>query len=182
MYEDPPEPTQEEIEEFEATKAAEDAPVRIEGVTLGMIRATIAGILESRYTIQNRIDEVINREVAKRVSALFEGAVQERVTAAIDAAIAAGFPVFDRYSGRETARTSVVELVHKALTEKVGERGYDDNTGTAAERAVRTAVQKLFETELKAEVEKLKESFRKQADAVFQAKIVASLKEAIGLR
>lgn len=178
---DPPEPTEDEIQEGQAHNAALGAPIRIEGLTLASVEATIRGLIRSNYDLDRRIAERLDAAVEEHVAALVAETTKERIAAAVDAAIAEGFATFDRYNGRETGRTSVAEMVHKALSERAGSSGFREE-GTLAEAAVRKAVKSLFDEQLANVMKALVADFKKQADGVFQAKIVAGMKEALGLR
>jgi hypothetical protein len=179
-YDEPPEPTEEEIAEHQARVAALKTPIRIEGLTMEAVESVLRGLIQAECRITERLESKLEEAVDEHVSKLVDTVTRERIEKAVDAAIAEGFPIFDTYSGRETGRTSVGELVHKYITRRE-DRGYNEK-GTVAEIAVMKAVKELFEKTLAGELEKLKADFKKQADGVFQAKIVASLKEAMGLR
>lgn len=180
-YDDPPEPTEEEMEEHQQEQAVMAAPVRIEGLTVEAVEVIVRRAVTDNYRINERVDDEIEKQINKAVSSLVKTAIQERAEAAVDALIAEGFAEFDSYSGQVRKRTSVSELINKAMTER-SRGGYNEPEMSAAERAVGRAVAAVFDKALEAEIAKVKADFKKQADSVFQAKIVAGLKEAIGLR
>lgn len=179
-YDEPPEPTEEEIEEAHAANRVQEKPIQILGLTTSHVDATIRGILSSHWRLEERIQKKLDEAIDEHVGKLLNERTAARIDAAIDAAIAEGFGTYDKYSGRVTGKTSIGELVHQALNEQTGD--YYDRKGTRAQVAVRKAVEELFEKTLKSEVDALRADFKKQADEVFKAKLVAGMKEAIGLR
>jgi 6-phosphogluconate dehydrogenase (decarboxylating) len=182
-YDEEPEPTEQDMEENEIAQLAKDTPIEIKGLTGAAVMHVIRGAIEGNWRLTEKINDAIEKAIQKRVSALIDETIKERIVAAIDASIAEGFPVYDTYNGREVSRTSVAEMVQKALTARGDNFGsYDHRNKTIAEAAVTKAVDALFQKELADVTKSLVANFKKQADEVFQAKIVAGLKEAIGLR
>jgi hypothetical protein len=178
---EPPEPTEEEMKEADAEQAVRALPIEIRGLTTEHVDATIRGLIRSNYRLDERIEEKLDKAIEEHVGSLVAEVTAERIAVAVDAAIAEGFGTYDKYTGRVTGRTSVAEMVSKALTERHSDYS-DRNKGTLAEQAVKKAVEELFEKELKSVVAAVAADFKKQADEVFKAKLVASMKEAIGLR
>ena len=181
MYDDPPEPTEEEMDEHEQEQAVMRSPVRIEGLTAEAVEVIVRRAVSDNYRIDEKVNAEIERQIDKAVKSLIKTAIQERAEAAVDRLIAEGFSEFDRYSGNVSKRTSVAEMIHKALSER-SRGGYNEPEMSLAERSVHGAVAKVFDKALEAEIVKVKASFKQQADAVFQAKIVAGMKEALGLK
>ncbi len=180
MYDDdPPEPTQEEVEHAEALNAAQDTPIRLEGITWGMIRHVLGGFIEGHYRLNERVDELLNKAIEKHVSRLIDETTRALLAAKIEQLIDRGFPEFD-YSGREKSRTTVQEVVLAELKKEHGD--YNRPRQTTVQLAVARAVATLFDKELKDTMTAITADFRKQADEVFKAKLVAGMREAIGLR
>lgn len=177
---EPPEPTEDEMKEADAEQAVRASPIEIRGLTTEHVDATIRGLIRSNYRLDERIEEKLDKAIEEHVGSLVAEVTTERIAKAVDAAIAEGFGTFDKYSGRVTERTSIAEMVHKALGEKQGD--YHNKRGTLAEEAVKKAVGEIFDKELKAVITTVVADFKKQADEVFKAKLVAGMKEAIGLR
>jgi hypothetical protein len=178
-YDDPPEPTREEIEHAEALMAAKNTPIRLDGITWGMIENVLSGFIEGHYRLNERVEGLLDKAINKHVSKLIDETTRERIAAKVDKLIDEGFPEFD-YSGRERSRTTVKDIVMKELMKKGDEYGREK--GTVAERAIARAVAALFDGELKVTMTTLVADFKRQADEVFKAKIVTGMKEAIGLR
>jgi len=180
-YDEPPEPTEEEMMEHDAHQATTEHPIEIKGLTSAHVDATVRGIVRSHYQLDERIERELDRAIEERVGALVERVTMERVVVAIDAAIAEGFDTFDKWNGRVTGHTSVKEIIHKALTEKTRDQ-HNRKDSTVVEEAVAKAVAELFAGELKGVMGELVTSFKKQADDVFKARIVEALKGAVGIR
>jgi flagellar biosynthesis/type III secretory pathway protein FliH len=180
---DPPEPTDEEIQEYHtAQNAKPGGGIRIEGLSREDVHATISGVLRGLYALDEKIDEAITAAVAKKVSEVAEDVIEQRVTAAIDDALACGFPEFDRYSGKIKRRTSLRELIDELLTLKVSEYGSRDLKNTLIVQAVERAVRAVIDKELEAEVAKARAAVKSQVDDVIKAKLGETLKSALGLR
>jgi hypothetical protein len=177
---DPPEPTQEEAEHAEALMAAQNTPIKLEGLTFGMIAHVLSGFIEGHYSLSQRAGELLEKAIDKHVARLIDETTKERIAAKVDALIDQGFPEFD-YSGRERSRTTVQELVMAELKKEHGD-SYRGPRQTVAQMAVANAVAKLFEKELNETIVTIKADLKKQADAVFRAKLIEGMKEAIGLR
>lgn len=185
-YEDPPEPTQEEMDEHDAREAVLRAPtVRIEGLTpeavAAIIRSSVEATVAGNWNLSDQIDRAIDKAIEGRVSELTDGMIRERLSALIDSVIESGIPRFDSYNGREMSRTSLTELVQKQLTERSPD-SYREKGITIAQEAVKRAVDKLFDKELNGLIDETKADFKRQADEVFKAKLVAGMREALGLR
>lgn len=183
-YDEPPEPTEEEMDIYDQEQALKRATaVRIEGLNAEVVEVIVRQVVRDSFDLEKLAHQELNKQLKEQVSKVLDAALRERIAATVDAAIADGIPSFDTYSGAEKGRASVAEIVAKQLAQKTNRNGYSSSDGTTlAEQAVHKAVAEVFENAMKGELAKVVADFKKQADAVFQAKLVAGLKEAIGLR
>lgn len=182
-YEDgPPEPTDEEMDEYETKQSLDKNPtVKIEGLTASDVRAVIAGLVDGKYRLDETAREMIADKAQRAVDALTEEVARDAIRQAVDDTIASGVRRYHAYNGTVESTTTIAELVHKELTRST-KRSYNDPERTVVQDVVAETVKGIFTKELQNELEKLKQEFRAQADDVFKAKIVAALKDAIGLR
>ena len=185
-YDDPPEPTDEELDQAATEQGVRaNSAIRLEGLTAQDVHTVIAAYLDSRYRIEERFNEALEKRIGKLAESLvtdeLKGLVTTRIGATIDAVIATGIPTFDRYSGQVTSRSSIAELVDKELGAKDSD-GYGRPTQSKAEKAVAAAVAAVFEGDLKQELEKVRARFKAEADEVLKTKFAAIMREALGLR
>jgi len=175
-------PSDEEMDQEETNQSIDKNPsVKIEGLTADDVRAVIAGMLDAKYRLDETAREMMKDKATKAVALLTEEVARDMIRQAVADAIAHGINRYNSYDGRVESTTTIAEMVSKELTKSTREN-YNGPERTVAQNVVAETVKSIFTKELQAELEKLKQDFRAQADEVFKAKIVASLKEAIGLR
>lgn len=168
--------------EYETKSEIDKNPsVRIEGLTSDDVRAVIAGLINSKYGLDEFAKEKIEEAAHEAVSKLTKEVAETAVREAVANAIANGVTTYSKYGGHAESNISVPSLVHQELTKRSSD-GYRDQGKTIAEKVISDMTKELFEKELKGEIESLKKEFRAQTDAVFKTKIVEAMKEAIGLK
>lgn len=178
-YDGPPEPTEDEIIERETSEAIDKSPaVQIVGLTRNDVHAVIAGLIDRKYDLDGAAREVMADKAKKAVSALTEEVARAAIREAVESAIAHGIHRYNSYNGQVESTTTIAEMVQKELTATKGDY-FDKNKMTVAQSVVAETVKAIFTKELQAEIDAVKKSFREQADAVFKAKLVEGLKEAL---
>jgi hypothetical protein len=179
----PPDPTEEEEAEYNVKQNIDHNPaVSITGLTAEDIRAVIAGLIDSKYRLDEEAREQIKKQAERAVSELTDEVAREAIRSAVATTIAAGVSEYDRFTGSVIKSMTIAEMVQKELTGTRSEGGYGKPAQTPAQKAVADAVAELFAKELKSEIEAIKKSFKEQADAVFKARLVDALKDAMGLK
>jgi aminopeptidase N len=179
----PEEPTDEELEAEESTTvAARDQPIEIKGLTAASVEGVILGALRGNWRLDERINEAIDNAVEKVIARLATETVQAKLSAIADAALAAGIVEYDTYSGKPTKRTSLAEYIQAQLKMKSNDSYSSDRGKTVLDKAVAAAITQVFDKDLKAEREAVAARFRQEADDLLKAKLVQSLRDAIGLK
>ena len=133
-------------------------------------RERMQQLIESR--VNERVDDLVNELALERVREL----VGER----IEAAVAEGFPVYDR-DGRRTGVEPFAAYVRQQIDrmfEKRSDFGRHSNVSvTLAEKAFAAHVQEAF----KAEAESVRAKVREWVDEQLAGAVIKSLREAVGL-
>jgi ketopantoate reductase len=182
MYE-PEEPTEEEMVEHETKQSLDKNPsVRIEGLTADDVRAVIAGLIDGKYDLDATAREMVEKRAKQAVSALTEEVARDAIRQAVSDAISGGIHRYNSYNGAIESTTTIAEMVQKELSATKGDNYSSKPKVTVAQAVVAETVAAIFTKELQGEIDAVKKSFREQADAVFKAKLIEGLKEAIGLK
>jgi len=185
---EPPEPTKAEYEDYERQEAAAAtaATLRIEGITpqavKHIVREAVERSISADYDFTDRVKDMVRKRVAEQVDKLVQEIGREQISDAVRSALADGWQETSHYGEPTGKRITLRERLNEAFTKKYRPDYGDRTESTTVEHAVRAAVAKALETEFAAELVQAKSAFRAQVDELLKGKLVASLKEALGLR
>lgn len=182
MY-DPPEPTEEEMEEYDVEQAVMNAPtVSITGLTPESVQVIIRQTLRSSYNFEERAQEMLREMVKKAAESLLTEEATKQIRALVTAVLAEGFAEHTRYGEKTGERTTARELIIQQLTEKTSDNYGRGPQISVAARIAETVIKERFAKEFDDELKRAKEAFRSQVDELLKGKLVTSLKEALGLK
>jgi hypothetical protein len=182
MYDDPPEPTESEMNEFETEQAIKQAPtVRIEGLSAESVAVIVREAVRANYRLDEKAGEMLKEAVDEQVEALLKEEARAQITALVAATLEAGFTEHDRYGQKTGKQMTAQALIIEQLTAKSSD-GYQKPELTMAHRVAASVISDRFSKLFNDELERAKIAFRVQVDELLKAKLVESLKSALGLR
>jgi hypothetical protein len=182
-YDEPPEPTETELDEHETAQAVKRTPsVRIEGLSADAVKVIVRETIESFYGLRETAQEAVTKQVRETVEEMTIGMAQEQIAALVTKVLDEGFEEHDRYGNKQGKRITAQALIIEQLTAKVGGDSYGRDTQTWAQKAAGTVLGHTFEKHFQADLDRAKVAFKAQIDELLKGKLVASLKDALGLR
>jgi len=181
-YEEPPEPTEAEINTYETAQAVKRAPtIQIVGLTAESVQVIVRETIESFYGLREQAREAVEKQVRETVQTTTVETAKEQISALVSKVLEEGFEEHDRYGNKKGQRITAQALIIEQLTAKV-EGSYGQNAQTWAQKAASTVLGQTLETHFKADLERAKVAFKSQIDELLKGKLVESMKGALGLR
>jgi len=181
-HDEPPEPTDEELDEHATQQAVMAEPtIRIDGLSAAAVEIIVRNVIESNYRLSEKASEAVDEEVRKVVRATIEQVSREKISELVASVLEEGFYETDRYGNTTSRRITAKSLILEQLSVRAAD-GYGKPAQTPAERIAREVLEARFTKEFGGELERAKSGFRAQVDELLKGKLVTSLKEALGLK
>lgn len=175
-FEDPPEPTEEEMNQHEARLAVKRAPgVAITGLTAEAVQAIVESAIESNYQLQKKAEKAVGDAVVKAIEESLKRLTDEQLRPAIAAVIASGWQKTDHYGHPNGPPQSLSQRITEYL---FGGGSYDK----PIERAFNAELDRQLKTEAGKAFTEALASLRGKVDAELNGRITNALRQALGLR
>jgi phage baseplate assembly protein W len=132
-------------------------------------------------TLRQLIDDKVEELVGRLVTEQFDAAIRDRIAAKVDEVVMSGWQQTDGYGNATGGRIDLRTRISDILTKPTEGHGYG-NRVTAVAVIAKDVVDKAFQGEFGKEIAAAREKFRADVDDVVKAKLVESIKGALGLR
>jgi hypothetical protein len=183
MNYEPPEPTEEEMEEADIEHAVRTTPtVRIEGLTLEAVQVIVRQAVESNYSLREKADAAVEDAVASAVDAALKDAIprlsDEHLRPRIAEMVAKGWPVTNQY-GEQTGSKTFEQILRETLFAKDQYRSHE---GPWAMKVFREELEKALKGSLGEDLRKAQQMVREALDGDIMSKLRQAFKDGLGLK
>jgi len=183
-YDEPPEPTQAELDEHEERTAVENAPtVRIEGLTAKAVAVIVRAAIEENYglreTAQEQVKAAVEEAIREAVDEGIKTIALEHVRPLVAEIVANGWPTTNNYGEATGKSRSLAEMLRESLFAKDPYRSHE---GPWAMRLMREELEKALKGPLGEEIKRAQAMVRKALDDEVMGKFRKALKDGLGLK
>lgn len=178
MYEDPPEPTEEEINEHEARQAAMRSPVKLEGLTIESVRVMIESLIEHRFglremareAVDKAVQEIVKEALADKIDSVMDDIVRPEIARMV----AEGWAKTDQWGHPQGQRVTLTDRLRAYLDGDHYHKPLDSVFKAELEKQLKTEAGKAFTAALS--------SLRAKVDEELNGRITKAFREALGMR
>lgn len=181
-YDEPPEPTEAEERDYHLAEAVKTAPgITITGLSAAAVEIIIRETIENNHGLADRAQRYAEKLIDQKIKDLVSEEAKQLVAARINKILDEGWVKHDHFGNKAGELITVHSILAKELSQKSSER-YGEPEYTTIQRLAKKAAAELLEKSFAAELAEAKAAFRAQVDELLKGKLVASLKEALGLK
>jgi uncharacterized protein (DUF2267 family) len=178
MY-DPPEPSQEELDEFETQQAVKRAPtVAITGLTAESVQIIIEQAIQNNYSLRKKADaavtEAVETVVREAIESKMDALMDEQLRPEVARILAEGWSKTNSYGEPVGQRLTLRDRIATYLNGDGYRKPLDEIFRSELERQLKTEAGKAFTEALN--------GLRGRVDSEFGARIQAAIKTAFGMK
>lgn len=182
-YDDPPEPTEEEMSASDTQHAVKEAPqIAITGLTPEAIQIVVEAAVERNYRLRERAEEAVDSAIDKAVAAGVDDAMkrlaEEMLRPAIAEVIANGWQKTDSYGQPVGTRQTLAQRI----TEYLFEHDRYSGRGTKIDVLFKEELDKALRSEAGREFTAALKSFAGKVDTELNNRILAAVRATLGLK
>lgn len=180
-YDEPPEPTDEELEEADMEQAVRNAPtVRIEGLTAEAVQVILREAIESNYRLREKADAEITKAIDRAVDRALKESIprlaDEHLRPRIAEMVEKGWPITNDY-GEQKGTKGFQQILREALFQK------DSYSGQGyAFKVFREELDKALKGPLGEDLKKAQQMVREALDGDIMSRLRAAFKDGLGLK
>lgn len=182
-YDDPQEPTQEELDEHDAARAVRSAPtVRIEGLSADAVAHIVRTAISENYGLQetakSAVDEAVHAAVAEAIGDAARLAAEEHVRPLVKKILDEGWQTTNQWGEPTGKRIQLADMLREELFKK---DTYNSKAGVAYQ-LFKDELDKALKGPLKAELDKAQQMVRDLVSEEVMGRFRKALKDGLGLK